>query len=149
MLDALTSLYPWIKSLHIISVISWMAGMFYLPRLYVYHCDAPKGSVQSETFKVMEYKLLRFIINPAMIATFVFGTLLLLTPGIIDWSQGWLHAKLTLVLLMGAFHGFLSRWRKDFAADRNTRSPRFYRQMNEIPTVLMILIVIMVVVRPF
>jgi putative membrane protein len=97
----------------------------------------------------MEYKLLRFIINPAMIATFVFGTLLLLTPGIIDWSQGWLHAKLTLVLLMGAFHGFLSRWRKDFAADRNTRSPRFYRQMNEIPTVLMILIVIMVVVRPF
>ncbi len=149
MLDFLTILYPWIKSLHIISVISWMAGIFYLPRLYVYHCDAEKGSIQSETFKVMEYKLLRYIINPAMIATFLFGALLLLTPGIADWSQGWLHAKLTFVLLLGAFHGFLSRWRKDFAADRNTRSPRFYRQMNEIPTVLMILIVIMVVVRPF
>ncbi len=149
MLDVLATLYPWTKSLHIISVISWMAGMFYLPRLYVYHCDAEKGSVQSETFKVMEYKLLRYIINPAMIATFIFGTLLLLTPGIVNWAQGWLHAKLTLVLLMGAFHGFLSRWRKDFAADRNTRSPRFYRQMNEIPTVLMILIVILVVVRPF
>ncbi len=149
MLDFLTIFYPWIKSLHIISVISWMAGIFYLPRLYVYHCDAEKGSVQSETFKVMEYKLLRYIINPAMIATFLFGILLLLTPGIADWSQGWLHAKLTFVLLLGVFHGFLSRWRKDFAADRNTRSPRFYRQMNEIPTVLMILIVIMVIVRPF
>lgn len=149
MLDLLATVYPWTKALHIISVIAWMAGMFYLPRLYVYHCDAPIGSAQSETFKVMEYKLLRFIINPAMTAAFVFGGLLLLTPGIIDWSQGWVHAKLTFVLAMGAFHGALSRWRKDFAADRNRRSPKFYRLANEVPTVLMILIVIMVVVRPF
>jgi protoporphyrinogen IX oxidase len=147
--DFLTALYPWTKSLHIISMIAWMAGMFYLPRLYVYHCDAEKGSIQSETFKVMEYKLLQYIINPAMIATFLFGILLLFTPGIADWSHGWMHAKLTFVLLLAAFHGFLSRWRKDFAADRNAHSPRFYRQVNEIPTVLMVLIVIMVVVRPF
>ncbi|GFZ99976.1 protoporphyrinogen oxidase HemJ [Elstera cyanobacteriorum] len=149
MLDLLVKVYPWTKALHIISVIAWMAGMFYLPRLYVYHCGAAVGSVQSETFKVMEYKLLRFIINPAMIATFIFGGLLLATPGIVDWSQGWLHAKLTFVLLMGAFHGALSRWRRAFAEDRNTHSAKFYRQMNEVPTVLMILIVIMVVVRPF
>ncbi len=149
MLDLLATVYPWTKAFHIISVIAWMAGMFYLPRLYVYHCDAPVGSVQSETFKVMEHKLLRFIINPAMAAAFIFGGLLLITPGIVDWSQGWVHAKLTFVLLMGAFHGALSRWRKDFAADRNRRSPKFYRLANEVPTVLMILIVIMVVVRPF
>ncbi|MFD2265328.1 protoporphyrinogen oxidase HemJ [Lacibacterium aquatile] len=149
-MDFLTAAYPWIKALHIISVISWMAGMFYLPRLYVYHVDAPVGSAQSETFKVMERKLLRFIINPAMIATFIFGGLLLAVPGLIDWKHdGWVHGKLTLVLVMAGFHGFLSRWRKDFAADRNKRSARFYRQMNEIPTVLMILIVILVVVKPF
>ena len=141
--------YPWIKALHIISVITWMAGMLYLPRLFVYHCDAAPGSELSETLKVMERRLLRLIINPAMIAAFVFGIWLLSLPGIADWSSGWLYVKLTAVFAMGAMHGSLSRWRKDFEADRNTRPARFYRLMNEVPTVLMIVIVVMVVVRPF
>jgi putative membrane protein len=142
--------YLWLKALHVISVISWMAGMFYLPRLFVYHCDAAPGSQQSETFKVMERKLLRYIINPAMISTFLFGGLLLLVEGLINWkTDGWLHAKLLLVLGLAAFHGQLSRWRKDFEADRNTRSPKFYRIANEVPTLLMIAIVILVIVKPF
>lgn len=149
MFDQLAVWYPWIKALHIISVISWMAGMLYLPRLYVYHAGVVAGSDQSELFKVMERRLLRFIINPAMIASFLFGGLLLLTPNLLDWSEGWLHAKLFAVLLMAGFHGALSRWRKDFAADSNRKSQSFYRKVNEIPTILMIFIVIMVVVRPF
>lgn len=148
-MDLLAPWYPWIKALHIISVIAWMAGMFYLPRLYVYHADVPVGSDQSELFKVMERKLLRIIINPAMISTFFFGGLLLLVPNLLNWSDGWLHAKLFAVLLMAGFHGALSRWRKDFAADNNRKTSSFYRKANEIPTVLMIFIVIMVVVRPF
>ena len=140
--------YPWIKALHIISVIAWMAGMLYLPRLYVYHCDAEPGSIQSETFKVMERRLLRGIINPAMIATFIFGGLLLSTPGLIDWSHWWIWAKLGLVAAMTAVHGLLSRWRRDFEADRNTRPAGFYRVWNEIPTLLMIAIVVLVVVKP-
>lgn len=142
-------LYDWIKALHVISLIAWMAGTFYLPRLFVYHCDAPAGSIQSETFKIMERRLLKAIINPAMIATFVFGFWLLwLNPG---WlSQGWLHAKLLLVIVgLGAFHGMLARWTKDFAADRNTRPAKFYRIMNEVPTVVMIAVVILVIVKPF
>lgn len=137
----------WVKALHIISVIAWMAGMLYLPRLYVYHCAAPAGSQQSETFKVMERRLMRTIINPAMIATFVFGLILLF-----QWemyTQPWMHAKLFLVVVMSGFHGFLSRWRREFAEDRNTHSAKFYRMMNEVPTVLMIAIVILVVVKPF
>lgn len=137
----------WVKALHIISVIAWMAGMLYLPRLYVYHCAAPAGSQQSETFKVMERRLMRAIINPAMIATFVFGLILLF-----QWemyTQPWMHAKLFLVVVMSGFHGFLSRWRREFAEDRNTHSAKFYRMMNEVPTVLMIAIVILVVVKPF
>ncbi len=149
MLDWLSASYPWIKALHIISVMAWMAGMLYLPRLYVYHCGVPVGSDQSELFKVMERRLLRAIINPAMIASFLFGGLLLVTPGIVDWSQGWVHAKLTLVVAMSAMHGFLSRWRRAFAEDRNTHSAKFYRYMNEVPTLFMIGIVILVVVRPF
>lgn len=144
----LIPLYPWIKALHIISVIAWMAGMLYLPRLYVYHCAAAPGSDMSETFKVMERRLLRAIINPAMIAAFLFGGALLATPGLIDWSAWWIHAKLALVLAMTAVHGFLARWRKDFEADRNTRPARFYRIANEVPTLLMIAIVVLVVVRP-
>jgi len=145
---ALAWVYPWTKAFHIIAMVAWMAGMFYLPRLYVYHCDTRPGSAESERFKVMEYRLLRQIINPAMIATWVFGIMLVLTPGIIDWSWGWWHVKLAAALLMSGFHGALSRWRRDFLEDRNRRSQRFYRIANEVPTVLLIIIVIMVIVRP-
>jgi protoporphyrinogen IX oxidase len=149
MIEALLVLYPWTKALHVISLIAWMAGMFYLPRLYAYHAEAEPGSRQSETFKTMERRLLRAIVNPAMIATFVFGIALLATPGVVDWSQGWIWVKLACVLALSALHGFYARWRKDFAADRNVRSARFYRIANEIPTLLMVVIVIMVIVKPF
>ncbi|MBS0558913.1 MAG: protoporphyrinogen oxidase HemJ [Proteobacteria bacterium] len=145
----LIGLYPWIKAIHIIAVIAWMAGLLYLPRLYVYHCAAPAGSQTSEQFKVMERRLLKQIMTPAMITVWVLGLLLAATPGVIDWTAGWWHVKLLLVLLMSGFHGALSRWRRDFLDDRNPRSQRFYRIANEIPTVLMIVIVIMVVVKPF
>jgi len=139
--------YPWIKALHVIAVISWMAGMLYLPRLFVYHCEAEIGSKQSETFKIMERRLLKAIINPAMIVTWLAG-LYLAWSG--HWlSAGWLHGKLLLVVILSGVHGFFSRWVKDFAKDQNTRSQRFYRIINEVPTVLMILIVILVVVKPF
>ena len=142
-------MYEWIKALHVIAVIAWMAGMLYLPRLFVYHCDAEPGSKQSETFKVMERRLLRLITTPAMLVSWAFG-LILAFSGVIDWSRdGWFHAKLVLVVLLSAYHGCLAMWTKDFALDRNTRSPRFYRIVNEIPTILMIGIVILVVVRPF
>lgn len=147
--DLLADLHPWIKALHIISIIAWMAGLLYLPRLYVYHCDAPAGSPQSETFKIMERRLLRGIMNPAMAAAFIFGITLLLTPGVVDWSAAWIYLKLMLVMGLSHFHHLLARWRKDFAADRNSRPARFYRLANEVPTVLMILIVILIVVRPF
>ena len=137
----------WIKALHVIAVIAWMAGMLYLPRLFVYHCEAEAGSKQSETFKVMERRLLKAIINPAMIATWLAG-LYLAWSG--HWfSAGWLHGKLLLVLLLSGVHGFFARCVKDFAADRNSRSQRFYRFINEVPTLLMIGIVILVVVKPF
>ena len=140
-------MYDWIKALHVIAVISWMAGMLYLPRLFVYHCEAEKGSKQSETFKMMERRLMRAIINPAMIVTWLAG-LYLAWAG--HWfSSGWLHIKLALVLIMSAVHGLFSRWRKDFAANRNIRSQKFYRIINEVPTVLMIGIVILVIVKPF
>jgi protoporphyrinogen IX oxidase len=143
-------LYLYVKAFHIIAVIAWMAGMFYLPRLYVYHADAKPGSELSETFKVMEHRLLRIIINPAMIATWILGLWLAFGFGVIDFrTAGWLHAKLTLVILLTIFHIMLSRWRKDFAADRNTRSARFYRIVNEVPTIILIFIVILVVVKPF
>ncbi len=145
---ALAPVYLWIKAFHVMSVIAWMAGMFYLPRLYVYHCEVRAGSAESERFKVMERRLLRGIVNPAMIATWTFGILLVLTPGVIDWSAGWWHVKLAAVILMSVLHGELSRWRRDFLHDRNRHSARFYRIANEIPTVLMIVIVIMVIVRP-
>jgi putative membrane protein len=147
--DLLADLHPWIKALHIISIIAWMAGLLYLPRLYIYHCAAPAGSPQSETFKIMERRLLRGIMNPAMAAAFVFGILLLLTPGVVDWGSAWIYLKLVLVAALSHFHHLLARWRKDFAADRNSRPERFYRFANEVPTLLMILIVILIVVRPF
>jgi len=143
-----SSLYLWIKALHVISVVAWMAGMLYLPRLYVYHCAAAPGSAQSETFKVMERRLLRGIVNPAMIATYFFGGMMLGMPGGPDWHEPWLIAKIALVLVLSGMHGMFARWRKDFAADRNSRSARFYRFMNEVPTLLLIGIVILVIVRP-
>lgn len=141
-------LYLWIKALHVISVIAWMAGMLYLPRLYVYHAGAAPGSEASETFKVMERRLLKAITTPAMISSLIFGiAMLVMEP---EWlKQGWLHAKLTCVLGLLAVHGMLARSRREFAEDRNTRSPRYYRVVNEVPTVLMIAIVIFVIVKPF
>lgn len=141
------SLYPWVKALHIISVVAWMAGMLYLPRLFVYHCAAPAGSPQSETFKLMERRLLRAIVNPAMIATWAFGLILLFAFEL--YTQPWMHAKLLLVVILSGFHGFLARWRKDFATDRNRRSARFYRIANELPTVILVAVVILAVVKPF
>jgi putative membrane protein len=139
--------YLWIKAFHVIAVISWMAGMLYLPRLFVYHCDAPKGSIQSDTFKLMERRLLKAIINPAMIVTWVLGLILVWQGG--WYVSGWMHAKFALVLVMSGAHGFLSRAVKDFAADRNERPAKFYRMINEVPTLLMIGIVILVIVKPF
>jgi putative membrane protein len=146
---ALAPAYLWLKAFHVVSMVAWMAGMLYLPRLYVYHCAAPRGSAESERFKVMERRLLKQIINPAMIATFLFGILLALIPGVIDWSAGWWHAKLAAVLVLAGFHGMLSRWRRDFLHDRNSRPVRFYRIANEVPTLLLLWIVVMVIVRPF
>ena len=139
--------YPWAKAIHILAVISWMAGMLYLPRLFVYHAEAEKGSVQSETFKVMERRLLRAIINPAMIVTWVFG-LWLAWKGF-GFSGGWLHAKLAAVLALSGVHGYLSAAVRKFSEDRNQKPARHWRMVNEIPTVLMIVIVILVVVKPF
>lgn len=141
------SFYPWAKAIHILAVISWMAGMLYLPRLFVYHVDAEKGSVQSETFKVMERRLLRGIINPAMIVTWVFG--LWLAWKVFGFQGGWLHAKIGLVLLLSGVHGYLSGAVRKFAEDRNEKSAKHWRMINEIPTLLMIAIVILVVVKPF
>jgi protoporphyrinogen IX oxidase len=139
--------YEWVKAFHVVAVIAWMAGMLYLPRLFVYHAEVEKGSVRSETFKIMERRLLKAIINPAMIATWVLGLYLVFAGG--WWKAGWFHGKFALVLLLSGVHGLLARWLKDFAADRNTRPARFYRVWNEVPTVLMIGIVILVIVKPF
>lgn len=136
----------WIKAFHVISVIAWMAGMFYLPRLYVYHVSAKPGSELSETFKVMERKLLKMIINPAMMAAWVFGLALVILQE--QWLEIWFLIKFSLVFAMSAFHGFLSKWRKEFERDENKRTEKFYRLANEVPTLLMVLIVIMVIVKP-
>jgi putative membrane protein len=142
-------LLAYIKAFHIIAIIAWMAGLLYLPRLFVYHAASKPGSEQSETFKLMERRLLRYITTPSMLAAWVLG-LMLAFGGAIDWSRdGWFHAKLALVLALSAFHGLLAMWTRDFAMDRNTRSARFYRIANEVPTLLMIGIVILAVVRPF
>ncbi len=149
MMSWLVPLYPWVKSLHILSVVAWMAGLLYLPRLFVYHASAPRGSEASETFKLMERRLLRAIMNPAMIATYIFGILLALIPGVVEWSMGWIYIKLIGVAALTLFHHLLARWQREFAADANRRRARTYRFLNEIPTLLLILIVIMVVVKPF
>jgi protoporphyrinogen IX oxidase len=140
-------MYEWIKAFHVIAVIAWMAGMLYLPRLFVYHCDAKPGSAQSETFKVMERRLLRAIINPAMIAVWALGLWLAWDGGL--YRAGWLQAKIVLVLVLSGLHGMLVRWARDFAQDHNQHSQRFYRIINEVPAVLMGVIVILAVVKPF
>jgi putative membrane protein len=140
-------MYLWIKALHIIAVISWMAALLYLPRLLVYHCSAQKGSIQSETFKIMERRLLKAIALPAMVATWLAGLWLVYETG--AWRSGWMHAKFLLVLALSAAHGMQAKWVREFAADQNTRPDRFYRLANEIPTVLMIGIVLLAVLKPF
>ena len=149
MVEAFAPYYLWIKAFHIIAVISWMAGMLYLPRLFFYHCDASPGTPDSERFKTMERRLLRIIVNPALIAVWVLGLTLVCTPQSGGPMQGWLMAKFVLVLALSAVHGLFSRWRKDFAIDRNRHGKGFYAAWNEVPAVLMIAIVILVVVKPF
>ncbi|MBT4220175.1 MAG: protoporphyrinogen oxidase HemJ [Rhodospirillaceae bacterium] len=140
--------YLWIKALHIISVIAWMAGLLYLPRLFVYHTDAEVGSELSETFRVMERRLLRAIMNPAMLSSLLFGGLLLISD-ITDWSNGWLHAKLVMVAGLIYLHMKMAGWRRAFDEDRNTHSQKYFRYANEAPTLLMVGVVLMVVLRPF
>jgi putative membrane protein len=145
----LVAAYPWIKALHIIAVIAWMAGLLYLPRLYVYHAEVPPGSRRAMMLAVMERRLLRGIMLPAVMMTYIFGGSLLLVPGVADWQQGWIWSKLALVLLLTLFHVKLARWRRDFAAGRWRHSARFYRIVNEFPTLLMIAIVLLVILKPF
>jgi putative membrane protein len=145
----LGAVYPWIKALHIVAIIAWMAGLLYLPRLYVYHADVPPGSRRAAMLEIMERRLLRGIMLPAIVMTYGFGALLAaaLSPEI--WQAGWIWTKLALVLLLTVFHVKLAHWRHDFAAGRFLRSARFYRLVNEIPTIIMIAIVLLVVLKPF
>jgi len=147
MLDVGSDPYNWVKALHVISVISWMAGLLYLPRLYVYHAQAQVGSHQSETFKIMERRLIRAIMTPAMVFTWFFGLWMMYSLDM--WTETWVHAKLTAVVLMTISHFFMAKWRRDFEHDRNQRPESFYRVANEAPTLLMIAIVIIVIVKPF
>ncbi len=149
MSNILTAAYPWVKSLHIIAVIAWMAGLLYLPRLYVYHADSPIGSSRAAMLAIMERRLLRGIMLPAAAMSYGFGLLLAATPGVVEWHRGWIWAKLGLVVLLTAFHILLAYWRLNLAAGRLSHSPKFYRVMNELPTVAMIAIVLLVVVKPF
>lgn len=140
-------MYEWLKALHVVAIISWMAGLLYLPRLFVYHVDAAPGSPQSETFKVMERRLYRAIMTPAMLVSWIAGLYLIWAGGWI--VSGWMHGKLLLVLALTATHGMMGRWRRDFATDNNVRPSKFFRVWNEVPTLLMVVIVILVVVKPF
>ena len=150
MLDILAALYPWTKSLHVLAVLAWMAGLFYLPRLFVYHVErAPAGSETDAIFQTMEFKLYRYIMAPSMIAAWGFGLALAFTPGAVAWSAVWPYAKGAGIVTMTWFHHWCGQRRKAFAAGANTRSGRHYRLMNEIPTLLAIVIVVAVVVRPF
>ena len=149
MVPAFLHLYPWTKAVHIVALIAWMAGLLYLPRLFVYHCEAAPGTEGSETFKVMERRLYKLIMTPAMLVTFTFGIVLALTPGLVDWHAGWFYVKLVAVILLAGAHGAMNKWRKDFMEDRNRRPQRFFRIANEVPTVLMLVAVVMVVVQPF
>ena len=149
MIELSATAFLWVKALHMISLIAWMAGLFYLPRLYVYHTQAEAGSERSETFKVMERRLLWAIMHPALVASLIFGGLLLANLDTDSWTEGWLIIKVLCLAGLVVFHLMLGSWRVAFAEDRNSRSEKFYRMINEVPTVLMIVIVIMAVVRPF
>jgi len=148
-MDWLLFATTWVKALHVISVIAWIAGMMYLPRLFVYHTAAEKGSIQSETFKIMERRLYRGIITPAMALTWIFGLTMVFTPGIIDWHEGWVWVKAASVIALSGIHGYYGRQVRNFAADKNERPQGFWRIVNEAPFVLVIIIVTMVIVRPF
>jgi protoporphyrinogen IX oxidase len=145
----LAAAYPWVKSLHIVAVIAWMAGLLYLPRLYVYHADVPARSNRAAMLATMERRLLRAIMLPASVMTYGFGLLLAATPGVVDWRSGWIWAKLALVALLTIFHVALAGWQRDFAAGNVPHTSRFYRLVNEIPTAIMIAIVLLVVLKPF
>ena len=145
----MSAAYLWLKSGHVIAVTAWMAGLLYLPRLYVYHATAPVGSDQAATFAIMERRLLRGIMLPALILTYGFGIALATTPGVVDWREGWIWAKLTLVALLTVFHMLLARWRREFAAGRYPHTARFFRIANEVPTLMLIAIVVLVIVKPF
>jgi len=147
--NALVGAYPWVKALHIIAVIAWMAGLLYLPRLYVYHADLPKGSNRAALLGVMERRLLRGIMLPAAVMTYGLGMLLAAIPEVVDWHRGWIWAKLGLVALLTVFHILLAYWRVGLAAGRSPHSSKFFRIMNELPTLMMIAIVLLVVTRPF
>ncbi len=147
--EFMSTAYPWIKSLHIIAVIAWMAGLLYLPRLFVNHAGVDRGTQASEMLKGMEGRLMRIIMRPAAVATLLFGGMLLSTPGIVDWSMGWIYLKLAFVLGLFMIHGMMEGWRSRFARDANTKSASFFRKINEVPTLLMILIVLLVVAKPF
>ena len=147
MSESMLSLYPWLKAFHIIAVIAWMAGMLYLPRLFVYHCETSPGSAEYDRFVLMERKLMRIIINPSMIAVWILGLSLAFTLNV--WGEPWFMAKMTFVIALSAMHGMFSRWRRAFERGQNVKSQRFFRLVNEVPAVLMMLIVILVVVKPF
>jgi putative membrane protein len=147
--DFFASLYPWTKALHIMAVMAWMAGLLYLPRLFVYHCEAEIGAADSERFKVMERRLLRAIMNPAMVVAYVFGTVLLLTPGIVDWASGWIYVKLAAIAVLTGMHHAYGIWYQRFRDDGPRYRQKVYRIANEVPALMMVVIVIMVVVRPF
>ena len=147
--STLAGAYPWLKALHIIAVIAWMAGLLYLPRLYVYHADLPRRSSRAEMLAIMERRLLRGIMLPAAVMSYGLGLLLAAIPGMVDWHRGWIWAKLGFVALLTVFHILLAYWRCDLAQGRYTHSSKFYRVMNELPTVMMIAIVVLVVVKPF
>ncbi len=149
MSNTLIAAYPWVKALHIIAVIAWMAGLLYLPRLYVYHADLPNGSNRAAMLAIMERRLLHGIMLPAAAMSYGFGVLLAAIPGVVDWHRGWIWAKLGLVAVLTAFHILLAYWRHDLAQGRHAHSSKFYRVMNELPTVTMIAIVLLVVTRPF
>ena len=141
--------YPWLKALHIVAVVAWMAGLLYLPRLFVYHAGAPFGSNRAVMLEVMERRLLRGIMLPAAVMTYGFGLALVAVPGVVDWHRGWIWVKLVLVALLTLFHAMLAQWRRDFARGRFSHDARFYRIINEIPTIVLIAIVLLVVVKPF
>ena len=149
MSEFLLGSYPWFKAIHIIAVMSWMAGLLYLPRLFVYHVEVEFNSTEDRRFQIMERRLLRAIMNPAMVVSYIFGILLILTPGIVDWSSAWIWLKILAILVLTGCHHAMGKWRKDLAEGTNQKSQRYFRLANEVPTISMIIIVIMVVVKPF